>query len=84
MLLIMKHNFLVLLRLIRNFPFSVMDTTLDDSIIDLTQRDPDPDLNTSKELETRHNYQEDSFGGFPSPLNIDFCKCIIYSPYLHQ
>ena len=82
-LLIIKDNFLLLLRLIRDFTFSVMDTSYEDSIIDLTQRDPD--LDTSKELEKRRNCEaEDTFGGFPSPLNMDFCKCIIYSLYLHQ
>jgi len=53
-----------------------MDSSFQDSIIDLTQRTPD--LDTSKELEMRRNYEgEDSFGGFPSPLTLDFCKCII-------
>jgi len=53
-----------------------MENTFEDSIIDLTQRTPD--LDTSKELETRRNYEgEDSFDGFPSPLTLDFCKSIM-------
>ena len=60
-----------------------MDTSFEDSIIDLTQRTPY--LDSSKELEIRRNYEgEDSFGGFPSPLTLDFCKCIINNSYLIQ